>query len=452
MSHLQIERLSHLQIERLAHRLASPQPEVSAQAIRECSHVGLDDQVSVLAELYKQCPEPPALLIEALRPESFEFIGHSWDPLKKARQQVSEDKAWRDVARTRSHRRSLGRIAKLLRSAGSLSDRNSNEAREFVAIAVAVPSVLPHLTSLLEQPKYADPKCAFAELLGCIGRERDEVGGLLVSWLRYPNKQVAEAAARAVGRMGDLGDNTSEGVQALVDLGGDHHWYYRDVQSALGALLWGAHGEEVLDALVERIENGGVVRLPYWFQGLQHANDCPRVTKVLAKNLKHPDAMRRVWAATASYGTHDRDLALALERVANDPVECVRSAAVKGLINSLSPSATPTISAAILDPDIDVRLAAAEALYKRGFEGVEAAAVLQPFKKLLQDLKERATEVFGREIDGGDCEDLRAQEWRSTLDRLQDWISCLEDDMEDLEDEPEDLEDEEASDPEFCEG
>ena len=217
--------------------------------------------------------------------------------------------------------------------------------------------VLPKLTTVLKDPNPELRRTA-AQSLGKIGRK--EAAPALIAALRDPDASVRRQAAWALGMIGEdaLGPDRSPLAELLFDTDPAVR------EAAATALGLTGDTQAGIELLLERLQEAGTPadskRLAAAaFGGMEARSAVTGLTRLLAD----PDARVRRWAVAALGEIADTQTVKPLGMLlAKDPDAGVRLEAAFRLGKFGGAAARPALTAALKDPNEDVRRVAAAGL------------------------------------------------------------------------------------------
>jgi HEAT repeat protein/beta-lactamase regulating signal transducer with metallopeptidase domain len=207
----------------------------------------------------------------------------------------------------------------------------------------------------------------------------------LIARLKDENAGVRQAAARSLGRLGDL-----RAVPALILVLADSDAEVRGTAVEALADLEDPRAINPIAALlrdpVTDVRHEALNALSHWDQGVP--------TAPIVALLDDADADVRHGAVDLLDHFHARSAGSAIARLIHDPSSDVRSAVVQALGNLGEQSGAAAITEALADPDADVRQAALGALNDLKAPIAEAT-LINLMKDASPDVRQRAAELAG---------------------------------------------------------
>jgi HEAT repeat protein len=277
----------------------------------------------------------------------------------------SRDSTWlrKELSRFDELERPIAAVM-LVERLGPESEEERGQTLEALREVGAIPLVISSLRSWIPWRR-----ALAAKLLGSLGA--DEAVPVLLDRLGDPNRRVRESVARALGRIGDR--------RALPQLG---ELFRTPGLVGTGVaydslIAFGQEAEPVFaGALRSEIES---VRISACF-GVAALGDPEAARRGLEPLLADPSAPVRAAAAESLAQVGSGSLPEGLARASRDEEPTVRSAAAAGLGSYDDPRAVEIALNALLDPDRDTAVRAAESLVRlsrRPAAGPVAAAALE---------------------------------------------------------------------------
>lgn len=254
------------------------------------------------------------------------------------------------------------------------------------AAAGGVPALLRGIGSDAEMTRLC------VQALGMIGPETKTIMPALEEQLKSANKDVREAAIRAVGNMGAEAKRAVPGLLNVVVV--EQHEELR--KAATDALV--SLGEEAVPDTAKALKDGRApMRLAACSILERIGPEAGKAATALAATLKDkvPEVRAAAASATGALGAEGRPAVSAVAALLKDPEWKVRLAAAQALggIGPEAKGALKNLVAALADEEAEVRAAAATALGRMGAAAKSAAPALEALKSDPDEAVRKAAET-----------------------------------------------------------